>query len=343
MSIIKEKNGTFTVRWRETNPLTGEVKHKGKRGFQTKREARDFELSVGNVNHTFRTLMEDYLNSQNGYANEDTIHTKRRLYEMYCDALMSKEIAEISTKVINAWKNQVYELSLSKTTKNRLITIVKSLSKYGYTNYDLNDFAKSLKRFPKTSDDVHDMNIISPQEFQRLIDNCPNPIYRKFFIFLYHTGCRRGEAIALNKADISNGRANLNKSIRRSFSPNNRLKNAQSKRSILLDEYTLKELEPLMKLPGDYVFGGEEPLCPTSIDRHFKSACKAAKIQRIRIHDLRHSFISNAILNGMNIVTVSKYVGHKNVTTTLNQYSHVLKDSEEDLIKGMSKIYQNFD
>ena len=226
MSIIKEKNGTFTVRWRETNPLTGEVKHKGKRGFQTKREARDFELSVGNVNHTFRTLMEDYLNSQKGYANEDTIHTKRRLYEMYCDALMSKEIAEISPKVINAWKNQVYELSLSKTTKNRLITIVKSLSKYGYTNYDLNDFAKSLKRFPKTSDDVHDMNIISPQEFQRLIDNCPNPIYRKFFIFLYHTGCRRGEAIALNKADISNGRANLSKSIRRTFSPNNRLKNA---------------------------------------------------------------------------------------------------------------------
>ena len=339
MSIIKEKNGTFTVRWRETNPLTGEVKHKGKRGFSTKREARDFELTVNSTSHTFRSLMEDYLNSQKGYANEDTIHTKRRLYEMYCVPLLDKDISQISVKTINAWKNYVYELPLHKTTKNRLITIVKSLSKYGYTNYDLNDFAKSLKRFPKNSDDVKDMNILSPQDFQRLIDNCDNPIYRAFFVFLYHTGCRRGEAIALNKADISNERANLNKSIRRTFSTNNRLKNAQSKRSILLDEFVLAEIKPLMSLPGDYVFGGIEPLCPTSIDRHFKSACKAAGIQGIRIHDLRHSFISNAILNGMNIVTVSKYVGHKNVTTTLNQYSHVLKDSEEDLIKGMSKIY----
>ena len=339
MSIIKEKNGTYTVRWRETNPLTGEVKHKGKRGFATKREARDFELSTGNVDHTFRLLMEDYLNSQKGYANADTIHTKRRLYEMYCIPLLNKDISQISVKTINAWKNYVFELSLSKTTKNRLITIVKSLSKYGYTNYDLNDFAKSLKRFPKNSDDIKEMHILSPQEFQSLLDNVDNPIYHAFFVFLYHTGCRRGEAIALNKADISNGRANLNKSIRRTFSTENRLKNAQSKRSILLDEFVLAEIKPLMSLPGDYVFGGIEPLCPTSIDRHFKSACKAAGIQNIRIHDLRHSFISNAILNGMNIVTVSKYVGHKNVTTTLNQYSHVLKDSEEDMIARMQKLY----
>lgn len=340
MSIIKESNGTYTVRWREKNPLTGELKHKGKRGFQTKREARDFELSVGNTDHTFRSLMEDYLNSQKGYANEDTIHTKRRLYEMYCTPLLGKDISRISVQTVNAWKNYVLELPLSKTTKNRLITIVKSLSKYGYTNYDLNDFAKSLKRFPKTSDDVHDMRIISPSEFQSLIENVDNPIYHAFFVFLYHTGCRRGEAIALNKADISNERANLNKSIRRSFSTNNRLKNAQSKRTILLDEYVLKEIAPLMDLPGDYVFGGKEPLCPTSIDRHFKSACKAAGISGVRIHDLRHSFISNAILNGMNIVTVSKYVGHKNVTTTLNQYSHVLKDSEEEMISQMSKLYR---
>lgn len=340
MSIIKESNGTYTVRWRETNPLTGEVKHKGKRGFATKREARDFELSTGNTDHTFRSLMNDYLNSQKGYANEDTIHTKRRLYEMYCQPILGKNIADISVQTINAWKNYIYDLPLSKTTKNRLITIVKSLSKYGYTNYELNDFAKSLKRFPKTSEDVKEMRIISVAEFNAIISNVDNPIYRAFFVFLYHTGCRRGEAIALNKADIQGNRASLNKSIRRTFSPQNRLKNAQSKRTILLDKFVLAEIAPLMNLPGNYVFGGIEPLCPTSIDRHFKSACKAAGITGVRIHDLRHSFISNAILNGMNIVTVSKYVGHKNVTTTLNQYSHVLKDSEEDMISRMAELYR---
>lgn len=340
MSIVKESNGTYTVRWRETNPLTGEVKHKGKRGFATKREARDFELSTGNTDHTFHSLMNDYLNSQKGYANEDTIHTKRRLYEMYCQPLLGKNIADISVKTINAWKNSIYDLPLSKTTKNRLITIVKSLSKYGYTNYELNDFAKSLKRFPKTSEDIKDMRIVSVAEFNAIISNVDNPIYRAFFIFLYHTGCRRGEAIALNKTDIQGNKASLNKSIRRTFSPQNRLKNAQSKRTILLDKFVLAEIAPLMNLPGNYVFGGIEPLCPTSIDRHFKSACKAAGITGVRIHDLRHSFISNAILNGMNIVTVSKYVGHKNVTTTLNQYSHVLKDSEEDMISRMAELYR---
>ena len=339
MSIVKESNGSYTVRWREKNPLTGEITHKGKRGFPTKKAARDFETSVGGTAHTFRSLMTEYLDSLKGYANADTIHTKRRLYEMYCVPLLDKDVSEISVKTINAWKNYVFDLPLSKTTKNRLITIVRSLSKFGYTNYDLNDFAKSLKRFPKNSDDVKEMRIVSPQEFQTIMDNCDNPIYRAFFVFLYHTGCRRGEGIALLKTDICGNHAKLSKSIRRTVSAENRLKNAQSKRTILLDRYVLAEIQPLMHLPGDYVFGGLEPLCPTSIERHFKTACRKANITGIRIHDLRHSFISNAILNGMNIVTVSKYVGHKNVTTTLNQYSHVLKDSEDDLIAGMTEIY----
>lgn len=342
MAIIKEDNGTYTVRWRQRNPLTDEIKHKAKRGFRTKREARDFEITVEAemTTHTFQSLMEEYLVSLKGYANDETIHAKRRTYEMYCDHLMKREVNEISSQTMTAWKNYVYELSLSVTQKNRIITNVRSLSHFGYVNYDYNDFAKMIKRFPKSSEDVKEMRILSPEDFERVISFEQNPIYKAFLIFLYHTGCRRGEALALNKADVQAKQANLNKSIRRPNSPQSRLKNAQSKRTILLDETVLSAIEPLMELEGEYLFGGKEPLSPTSIDRHFKNDCKKANITGIRIHDLRHSFISNAILNGMNIVTVSKYVGHKNVTTTLDQYSHLLNESQEDFISKMSKLYK---
>lgn len=342
MSINKERNGTYTVRWRETEPLTGVVKNRKKRGFSTKREAKDFEdiIAENKTTHTFRALMTEYLSSLKGYANDETIHEKLRMYEMYCPNLLDKDIRKITAKVIQSWKNTIHELPLSITTKNHIIRAVRSLSKFGYVNYDYPDFAKSVKAFPKSSEDIKEMHIMSPQDFDKLIDNVKNPLYRAFFIFLYHTGCRRGEAMALYKADIKAKHAELNKSIRNLKSSNSRMKNAQSKRTILLDDYVLETIQPLMEIEGEYLFGGTAPLTPTTIRKYFLRACKEANLEGYRIHDLRHSFISNAILNGMNIVMVSKYVGHKNVTTTLNQYSHLLEKSEDEFIEKMSRIYK---
>lgn len=145
--------------------------------------------------------------------------------------------------------------------------------------------------------------------------------------------------MCLIKADIEGNRVNLNKSIRRPKEGFKPLKNAQSKRSILLDDIAYDSIKLLLKTEGEYLFDGLEPLCPTSITRNFDNAIKMAKLPHYRIRDLRHSFISNAILNGIDIVTVSKYVGHSNVEMTLNRYSHLLKDSEKRMIDKMNKIY----
>ena len=145
--------------------------------------------------------------------------------------------------------------------------------------------------------------------------------------------------MGLIKADIEADRVNINKSIRRPKEGFKPLKNAQSKRSILLDDIAYNSIKPLLKTEGEYLFGGLEPLCPTSITRNFDSAIKKAELPHYRIHDLRHSFISNAIINGIDIVTVSKNVGHSDVEMTLNRYSHLLKDSEKRMIDKMNIIY----
>ena len=88
------------------------------------------------------------------------------------------------------------------------------------------------------------------------------------------------------------------------------------------------------------MFGGIECLKCTSMRRYLDQAAAAAELPHCRVHDFRHSFISNAILNGMDIVTVSKYVGHSNIEMTLNRYSHLLKDSEQKMIEKMNEIYK---
>ena len=342
MSVNKEDNGTFTVRWYERNAMTGEQIRRSKRGFRTKKEARKFEEAMQDNSGfiIFRDLMELYLKSEIGFANDETIRAKRNLLKKYASEFLDRDIRRIKRSDLLEWRIRVASLDLCTFRKNRLIQNVKAVSKFGMTYYDYPDFAVCLKSFPKSSDDVHEIHIISPEDFDRLMEKIPNEVYKKFFIYLYHTGLRRGEAMALTKSDIEGNRANINKSIRSMNKGLNRLKNPQSRRSILLDETAMETIKPLMKEEGDFVFGGIECLKCTSMRRYLDQAAAAAELPHCRVHDFRHSFISNAILNGMDIVTVSKYVGHSNIEMTLNRYSHLLKDSEQKMIEKMNEIYK---
>ncbi|MBR5340655.1 MAG: tyrosine-type recombinase/integrase [Erysipelotrichaceae bacterium] len=51
---------------------------------------------------------------------------------------------------------------------------------------------------------------------------------------------------------------------------------------------------------------------------------KESGVKRIRIHDFRHSHATNLINDGVNIVAVSKRLGHSDITQTFNTYTHLL-------------------
>src|SRR5271167_1033809 len=52
------------------------------------------------------------------------------------------------------------------------------------------------------------------------------------------------------------------------------------------------------------------------------SALRRAGLRKVRFHDLRHSFASNLLGAGTDIVTVSKALGHANVHITVTTYAH---------------------
>jgi integrase len=54
------------------------------------------------------------------------------------------------------------------------------------------------------------------------------------------------------------------------------------------------------------------------------AALRRAKLRQVRFHDLRHSFASNLLGAGTDIVTVSKALGHANVHITLTTYAHAI-------------------
>lgn len=343
MSIhFDSERKTYTVRWYEINSADGSKVKRAKRGFPTKKEARRFEDELNDLREfaSFSQLSEMYLNSLKGYANEETINGKRSIISKYCSTLLPLNVRRITKQNMLDYKNEIYDVSISLSMKNKIIRIVKAISKFGAEIYEYPNFAINLKPFPKSSDDVKEMNVISIEDFEKAMEFVPNEVYKRFLIFLYHTGMRRGEALALQKSDIQGKYVSINKSIRRSKTSFKPLKNPQSKRTILIDDIAYETIKPLLETDGGFVFGEYEALSGTTLTRYFDKALKDANLPHYRIHDLRHSFVSNAILNGLDIVSVSKYVGHSDIERTLNTYSHLLKESEKNMVEKLNLIYK---
>ena len=61
----------------------------------------------------------------------------------------------------------------------------------------------------------------------------------------------------------------------------------------------------------------------------------------IRLHDFRHSHASLLIHSGINILAISKRLGHEDVKTTLNIYAHLYDSENEKLINKLNELTQN--
>ena len=71
------------------------------------------------------------------------------------------------------------------------------------------------------------------------------------------------------------------------------------------------------------------PIEPTNLIRRFKKVLAKADLPIVRFHDLRHTHATLLLLRGIHPKIVSERLGHKDILTTLRQYSHVLPSLQE--------------
>lgn len=270
----------------------------------------------------------------------------------------NKILSMINENDCRNFSNYLYSLDYSTTHKNYLLRIYKAIfdhSKIFFKNN--NNPSYVCMRFKKTYSELvsrndREQNIWTLEEFNKFIDCMDNIIYKNFFIILYNTGLRLGEAQALKWSDFSNGILNVSKSItRKTTSGNYEIKQTKTLSSIrkvtlgknlsqYLEKYKEKEKEFFGFNEDWFIFGRKNVLPLSSISNNKKKAIKLSGVKEIRIHDLRHSHASNLIASGVNIVAVSKRLGHSDINMTLKVYSHLMKKSEDELLLILDKTCQ---
>jgi integrase len=78
------------------------------------------------------------------------------------------------------------------------------------------------------------------------------------------------------------------------------------------------------------VFGvsAVSPFCDTTLRERGERAWKKAKLQRISLHECRHTFASLMIAAGVNAKALSTYMGHATIAITLDRYGHLMPGNE---------------
>lgn len=85
------------------------------------------------------------------------------------------------------------------------------------------------------------------------------------------------------------------------------------------------------------------PITPSNLMRAFRQLIKIAAVRRIRIHDLRHTYVSLARKRGVPIEVVSERLGHSNPGFTLNTYRHLFETDRKEAGLDLDELLGTFD
>ena len=170
-------------------------------------------------------------------------------------------------------------------------------------------------------------------------------VYELYYLELA-TGLRRGELLGLKWEDIDLERGDLR--VRRQIARINGevveapLKTKNAYRTLPLAEDTVSILlEQKKKVDGSpWVFPSPTgvPISPDSVLHMLHRVLKRAGLPRVRFHDLRHTFATLALQNGVDVKTVSGMLGHFSAGFTLDTYAHVTTVSQRQAAKTMGSL-----
>lgn len=188
--------------------------------------------------------------------------------------------------------------------------------------------------------------------------------YKTMITVLLYSGMRRGELCGLEWADIDfdNCIVDINKSslyLKNKGIYKDETKNVSSNRVIKIPPFVMKliaEHKTSQSIEryqlGDqwiesnklFVQWNGKPIHPATVTNWFKDFIKRNNLPDITLHSLRHTNASLMIANGVDLRTVSKRLGHAQMSTTTDIYTHAIKTADErasDVLDDILMIKKN--
>jgi integrase len=305
-----------------------------KRNPLKKKNPQKEDLIIGDLVRSYIAT----LGNQNKYSS---IYDKNNIFRIYILSYYEKtKIQDLTVQELYRWQDELWNTKNPKTgnffSYKYLIKIrsfFNAFLSWCEKRYACkNNFAFVEK--PKRRQPKKEMSIWTRKEFEKFISVVDDPTYHALFTFMFFTGRRKGELFALTPKDVTPTQIKINKSLTRKTIDNTTYGITSTKadkvQNIPVCAIVQEEIKDY-KGGNPFYFGGNKPLSDNTVRRAFLSYCKKANVEPIRIHDLRHSFVSMLIHLGANLIVVADLISDT-VEQVTKTYGHLYQEDKLNIL-----------
>jgi len=264
------------------------------------------------IHEAKKILFSDCLSEYLEWAQVNKAPNTYVMNRYYADRLREAFTGYLSTLTAKQVENYKVKrrASVGSATVNRELALIKHMCtkamEWGYLKANPLRSVKLLKEPPGR------LRYLTQQEMDALVEAC-SPHLKPIVATALHTGMRKSEILRLKWQDIDFATKTIIVRQTKNNEPN----------VVPINQTLLGELQHSPRhLHSDYVFCSAAGEPYDEVKRSFNTACRRAGIKDFRFHDLRHTFASHLIMNGVDLKTVMRLLGHKDIRMTL-RYAHL--------------------
>lgn len=237
-----------------------------------------------------------------------------RVFEAHA---VEKRLVDVGPADIHQYTLSRIKLGIKASTVNRELSVISAFANHAARRWGLPVINPVRYQWLKPS--PLRLRYLSRDESLRLLEAADNlrPDLGAFVRLAIHTGCRKSELLTLQWADIHFDRRFL------LLRPENT--KSGKRRALPLNNTALQALQVLKQ--GNetrWVFARKGERIK-ALDWLFRKACRLASVDDFRIHDLRHTFASWMVSEGVDLVKVRDLLGHTSIKMT-ERYAHLMPD-----------------
>ena len=192
------------------------------------------------------------------------------------------------------------------------------------------NIAENLIR-PKSSKKNKEVVAFSLEEQKEFIQLIPTSKYYMQYLIGLNTGMRMGEinALHIDDIDFEKKTININKTVTRDENAyafiNDTTKTKAGTKEISINDILYDKLKEYCEDKKGYLFSEVRVISTSMVTSEMKRLCSNSEVIKITpsSHILRHTFATRCIESGMPAVVLAKFLGHTDVSITLNAYTSV--------------------
>lgn len=342
-AIIRKKNNGY--QYVITYKINGVWKQKSKQGFIKKGEAQiamdkmipELEKMVKNNvldnKVTFKKFYDMYVEHLKLYRQHNTILKYQSSYN-YFDDLKDKELSKITTLDIQKCIDKMVCKGLRSSTVEIYLNTFLSVLKASKDEYKLITEIPTFNLKYKTN--KKEKRALNDEEIKNLLSKFRKDYYL-IILFALEAGLRIGEIAGLtwNDIDFENELINVNKQWKKvngeyTFGS---LKSSAGNRRVPLSNNLKKQLKSIKvrNIDNRLIKSKSTQALTWNLNHTLKPF-------NITIHELRHTFCTKLLMNGLDIGTTANIMGH-NPKMTINVYNHINKEHIEKAQSLMKNIF----